>query len=254
MATSHRSTHDYCIINSGMGILYYLAIFVLILGLPSLLILLAALIYRPQLLERATGKMWSRKKLFGIGSGILTGFFMIMCSVVAVTMPADERAAMEARQQAADQADSQSVSSSNSPIKKIETTSSTIPYTSSDHEDPSLEKGARKITTPGQNGEKLDTYEVIYVNGKQTDKTLTKSTVTKEPVAEIVSIGTYSPTPAAPQTLYDASPSSPPPSASQGAYYANCSDARAAGVAPLYAGQPGYRSALDRDKDGIACE
>jgi hypothetical protein len=38
------------------------------------------------------------------------------------------------------------------------------------------------------------------------------------------------------------------------AYFANCSAARGAGSAPLYAGQPGYRSALDRDGDGVACE
>lgn len=38
------------------------------------------------------------------------------------------------------------------------------------------------------------------------------------------------------------------------AYYKNCAAARAAGAAPLYRGQPGYRSALDRDNDGIACE
>ncbi|GAA1659540.1 hypothetical protein GCM10009765_06120 [Fodinicola feengrottensis] len=37
-------------------------------------------------------------------------------------------------------------------------------------------------------------------------------------------------------------------------YYQNCTAVRAAGKAPLYRGQPGYRSALDRDHDGIACE
>lgn len=37
-------------------------------------------------------------------------------------------------------------------------------------------------------------------------------------------------------------------------YYDNCTAARAAGAAPLYQGEPGYRPALDRDKDGIACE
>ncbi len=37
-------------------------------------------------------------------------------------------------------------------------------------------------------------------------------------------------------------------------YYANCAAARAAGAAPIYAGQPGYSSKLDRDNDGIACE
>lgn len=38
------------------------------------------------------------------------------------------------------------------------------------------------------------------------------------------------------------------------AYYKNCSAARADGAAPLYAGEPGYRAALDRDDDGVACE
>ena len=38
------------------------------------------------------------------------------------------------------------------------------------------------------------------------------------------------------------------------AYYANCAAVRAAGAAPLYVGQPGYSSKLDRDGDGVACE
>ncbi len=38
------------------------------------------------------------------------------------------------------------------------------------------------------------------------------------------------------------------------AYYANCAQARAAGAAPIRAGQPGYRAALDRDGDGTACD
>ncbi len=38
------------------------------------------------------------------------------------------------------------------------------------------------------------------------------------------------------------------------AYYANCTEAREAGAAPILRGEPGYRSALDRDNDGIACE
>jgi hypothetical protein len=37
-------------------------------------------------------------------------------------------------------------------------------------------------------------------------------------------------------------------------YYPNCTAVRAAGKAPLRRGDPGYRAALDRDSDGIACE
>lgn len=37
-------------------------------------------------------------------------------------------------------------------------------------------------------------------------------------------------------------------------YYPNCRAARAAGAAPIYRGQPGYRPEMDGDGDGIACE
>ena len=37
-------------------------------------------------------------------------------------------------------------------------------------------------------------------------------------------------------------------------FYASCDDAKAAGAAPMYKGDPGYRPELDRDKDGIACD
>ncbi|CEG23949.1 Chromosome partition protein Smc [Planococcus massiliensis] len=36
--------------------------------------------------------------------------------------------------------------------------------------------------------------------------------------------------------------------------YKNCSAVRAAGAAPIYKGDPGYGSHLDRDGDGIGCE
>ena len=36
--------------------------------------------------------------------------------------------------------------------------------------------------------------------------------------------------------------------------YRNCAQARAAGAAPLYRGQPGYGAHMDGDGDGIACE
>lgn len=36
--------------------------------------------------------------------------------------------------------------------------------------------------------------------------------------------------------------------------YNNCTEAREAGVTPLFEGEPGYSKKLDRDGDGIACE
>jgi hypothetical protein len=37
-------------------------------------------------------------------------------------------------------------------------------------------------------------------------------------------------------------------------YFADCAAARNAGKAPLYPGQPGYRSELDPQETGIACQ
>jgi Excalibur calcium-binding domain len=36
--------------------------------------------------------------------------------------------------------------------------------------------------------------------------------------------------------------------------WSRCDEARAAGTAPIYKGEPGYRDGLDADGDGIACE
>ena len=53
---------------------------------------------------------------------------------------------------------------------------------------------------------------------------------------------------------FAAAPTTTATTTSGSVYYANCTAARAAGVAPLHRGDPGYRSGLDRDGDGVACE
>lgn len=39
-----------------------------------------------------------------------------------------------------------------------------------------------------------------------------------------------------------------------GDYWSGCKEARDAGTAPIYRDEPGYRSEMDGDNDGIACE
>ena len=56
---------------------------------------------------------------------------------------------------------------------------------------------------------------------------------------------------AARQAVPVPAPAAPAPSSVQ---YANCTAARAAGAAPIYAGTPGYGKHLDRDGDGIGCD
>lgn len=79
-----------------------------------------------------------------------------------------------------------------------------------------------------------------------------------EPIEQVIEepapIANLVPEPApAPEPVQPAPPPEPAAPA-QSVYYANCTAARAAGAAPLYAGTPGYRSQLDRDGDGVACE
>ncbi|MCQ1957024.1 excalibur calcium-binding domain-containing protein [Arthrobacter sp. zg-Y826] len=49
-------------------------------------------------------------------------------------------------------------------------------------------------------------------------------------------------------------PAPAPPAPPASVYYPNCTAARNAGGAPVYAGGPGYGTHLDRDGDGVGCE
>jgi Excalibur calcium-binding domain len=63
--------------------------------------------------------------------------------------------------------------------------------------------------------------------------------------------------PATAEPVASAAPASIKPTPEEiehSAYYPNCAAVRAAGHAPIFKAQPGYRSELDADSDGIACE
>lgn len=49
-------------------------------------------------------------------------------------------------------------------------------------------------------------------------------------------------------------PPAPAPAPAPARPFTSCAQAREAGAAPLYRGDPGYSPRLDRDKDGVACE
>lgn len=51
-------------------------------------------------------------------------------------------------------------------------------------------KGYEKVVTPGENGEEKITYEVVYVNGVETGRTVTGTELLKAPVNEVTEIGT----------------------------------------------------------------
>lgn len=69
--------------------------------------------------------------------------------------------------------------------------------------------------------------------------------------------GARAPAPTPALTLRDDTPrqnTSRSGSPGSGRAYKNCTEARAAGAAPVHRGEPGYGPHLDRDNDGIGCE
>ncbi|MCD2193568.1 thermonuclease family protein [Actinomycetospora endophytica] len=86
--------------------------------------------------------------------------------------------------------------------------------------------------------------QALDANGRTCGDPVSSTTSAPRPAP---AVGTPKPQPRPAAAVAPAAPAS-------SAYYANCTAARAAGVAPLHRGEPGYSAKLDRDGDGIACE
>lgn len=108
-------------------------------------------------------------------------------------------------------------------------------------------------------------------DSKSTASTVTRTvTVTASPTTSTVTVTQaappapfFEPPAPVPEPPVEAPPPQPEPlppvvplvpQVPSSAYYGSCAAARAAGAAPLYRGDPGYRTGLDRDGDGVACE
>ena len=74
--------------------------------------------------------------------------------------------------------------------KRQVTETKEIPFQTKTVNDSTLPKGTQKIKTNGVPGVKTLTYEVTYTNGAETGRKLISETVTKQPVTQVVAIGT----------------------------------------------------------------
>lgn len=129
-----------------------------------------------------------------------------------------------------------------------------------------------------------DGYKVTEQDAQGSDIPTTQTitlTVTKSEIASLVSTPTETPSETSSDASEDASPDTEPPTeepepapveptaepAEEPAapapapeptptrvHFSSCKQAREAGAAPLYRGEPGYNPKLDRDNDGVACE
>lgn len=101
-----------------------------------------------------------------------------------------KREAAEARQHALDEQNKREVEAKK-PVVKTETTTEIIPFEATQEDDNTLTKGETRVKTEGVNGERTISFEVTYVEGKETARKQVLSEVTKAPVTKVTQVGTY---------------------------------------------------------------
>ena len=75
-------------------------------------------------------------------------------------------------------------------VTKEEVYNETIAFETEYVDDDNMKKGAEKVKTEGQNGEKVVTASVTYVNGIETKREVLNEEVTTEVVNEVIAVGT----------------------------------------------------------------
>lgn len=137
------------------------------------------------------------------------------------------------------------------PVVQVTTVTeqATIRYGQRTVKDSSLAEGKRVVRTKGVNGARTLTYEVTTTDGVRTAKKLVTSAVTKQPVTQVVAVGTKKPQ----SSKCDPNYSGCVPIASD----VDC--AGGSGNGPAYVSGPirvigNDIYDLDRDGDGIACD
>ncbi|MDG4836830.1 G5 domain-containing protein [Micromonospora sp. WMMD967] len=137
------------------------------------------------------------------------------------------------------------------PVVKVttETEQATVRYAEKTVKDASLAEGKRVVRTKGVNGVRTLTYEVTTTNGVRTSKKLVKSTVTKQPVTQVVAVGTKKPQ----SSNCDPNYSGCVPIASDVDCLPGTGDGPGYVRGPVKViGKDIYR--LDNDKDGYGCD
>ncbi len=73
---------------------------------------------------------------------------------------------------------------------KVKTVTETTEFETERVNDSSLDKGKTKVQTEGQNGESEVTYEIEYLDGKESTRTVIEENVISEVVNEVILVGT----------------------------------------------------------------
>ncbi|MCU7726367.1 G5 domain-containing protein [Actinoplanes sp. KI2] len=133
--------------------------------------------------------------------------------------------------------------------RKTVTVRKSIAYATRKVDDDTLAKGKTRVRTPGVAGVRTLTYKVTLTGGRESGRTLVRDVVTKQPVTEVVAVGTKV------AGGGDCDPNYTPcvPVAGD----VDC--AGGGGDGPAYVQGPVYVTGddiyhLDRDGDGVGCD
>lgn len=110
-----------------------------------------------------------------------------------------------------------------------------------------IESGRAIARYDGRDGYGEHPRQAAYVAADEASPSLNQCVVAVVPIA--------APVPSTPATTAPAipTPATTPPAAAA-AHYKNCAAVRAAGAAPIHAGDPGWQTKFDADGDGVGCE
>lgn len=239
-----------------MDAIYYLTGILIIPIILALMVFTILFLIKPHLLNdrKVVKSPFSRPKILLIGVIAITVSFFSFGSVLAATEPAsvkEARAAAEASVQKTVDTSESTKQEEKKPetIVKTESAVQVIPFETIEEQTSSVAQGQSKVKVEGENGEKTTIYEVTYVNGEETTRIVKSEEVTKTPITEVISIGTY----VAPAAKPKASSSSCNPNYSgcvpNVSYDLNCPDI---GYKVQVLGYDQYR--LDADDDGWGCD
>ncbi|HSW77971.1 MAG TPA: G5 domain-containing protein [Candidatus Chromulinivoraceae bacterium] len=155
-------------------------------------------------------------------------------TVMAATEPASVKQARLAQDTADAQAQQQAKSTADQqrrieedakkPIAKIETKTEVVPFGSIEQQTDTLPSGKTKVSVVGADGTRTITYEVTYVQGKETARKETKNEITTQPVARVTLIGTYVAPPTAQTYTSPSTNTYTPPAQATSRIGATCND------------------------------
>jgi hypothetical protein len=190
-----------------MDVVYYLTGFLMVLGVPALIVATVVYLIRPNLINRRKyiKQPLSRGKIAGIGCAAIAVALIGFGTVLAATEPASVKEARLANEAAAKhtelkrqqeqenaiQTEKLKQAEATKPKVKVETKTEAIAFEAVEQNDGTIPLGEKRVSTPGVNGERTLTYEVAYINGTEKSRKETKREVTKAPINQLTLIGTY---------------------------------------------------------------